>query len=362
MTKGNRLAPLLLGISLSTLAQTAPKRVIYNDPAKYRQLTAVHAGAGKMGFTQLIGRTELSTNFLYLHAGVIEPKSGIGHHFHHSIEEMYVLLDGEAEFTINGRTSLIKAPALVPCKMGDAHGIFNPTAKPVRWLNYAVSKTKGRSDNFDLGDTREGAVLDAIPVFVSARLERDKLRANNPQIQKKGTLGRRLFGPEVFSTNWNHVDHWVLPADSATQQQIKNIEEVYFVVKGSGTATINNTAHVIKSNDAFYAKQGETLALTNKGPEELEILAIGIAVQKETTAMQPPVTAPAQPKAMVLQMDFIVAKENADAFEKMYQTIYVPALKVQPGYLGSKLLRTFTEEYTKKITGELTEYNYQLQL
>ena len=65
-----------------------------------------------MGFTELIGRSELSTNFLYLHAGIIEPKSGIGHHFHHNIEEMYVLLNGEAEFTVNGSTSKIKAPAI----------------------------------------------------------------------------------------------------------------------------------------------------------------------------------------------------------------------------------------------------------
>src|SRR5690606_37741069 len=94
-------------------------RVAHNDPARYRELSAVHAGAGKMGFTQLIGRDDLSANFLYLHAGAIAPKSGIGHHFHHSIEEMYVILNGEAEFTINGRTSKIKAPAIVPCKMNN---------------------------------------------------------------------------------------------------------------------------------------------------------------------------------------------------------------------------------------------------
>src|SRR5690606_41999818 len=84
--------------------------------AKYRELSAVHDGAGKMGFTQLIGRSELSTNFLYLHSGLIGPKSGIGNHFHHGIEEMYVILNGDVEFNINCRTSRIKALAIVPCK------------------------------------------------------------------------------------------------------------------------------------------------------------------------------------------------------------------------------------------------------
>src|SRR5688572_9786425 len=134
----------LAAVTTYASAQPATNRVIPNDPTKYRELSAVHAGAGKMGFTQLVGRTELSTNFLYLHAGVIEAKSGIGHHFHHNIEEMYVLLNGEAEFTINGRSSKIKAPAIVPCKLGDAHAIYNPTGEPLKWLNFAVSQRKGQ--------------------------------------------------------------------------------------------------------------------------------------------------------------------------------------------------------------------------
>ena len=85
----------MLAVILSLIATwgaaQSPDRVVHNDPARYRELSAVHAGAGKMGFTQLIGRDELSANFLYLHAGAIAPKSGIGHHFHHSIEEMYVI-------------------------------------------------------------------------------------------------------------------------------------------------------------------------------------------------------------------------------------------------------------------------------
>ena len=153
---------LAIMVASSVCAQATKDRIIHNDPARYRELSAVHDGAGKMGFTQLIGRSELSTNFLYLHSGSIDPKSGIGHHFHHRIEEMYVILNGEAEFTVNGRTSKIKAPAIVPCKMGDAHGIFNPTGESLRWLNFAVSLDKGRGDAFDLGDTREGAELDQI--------------------------------------------------------------------------------------------------------------------------------------------------------------------------------------------------------
>src|SRR6185436_14546312 len=176
----NRLLLLLtVIITISSSAQSLSKRVVHNDPSKYRELSAVHAGAGKMGFTQLIGRTELSANFLYLHTGSINAKSGIGHHFHHTIEEMFVILDGEAEFTINGRSAKIKGPALVPCKMGNSHGIYNSGNTPIRWMNFAVSTTKGRGDAFDLGDTRVGAALDLVPQFVSGLLKKDLLKPNN---------------------------------------------------------------------------------------------------------------------------------------------------------------------------------------
>ena len=314
-----------------------------------------------MAFTQLIGRTELSTNFLYLHAGVINAKSGIGHHFHHTIEEMYVLLTGEAEFTINGRTSKIKAPAIVPCKMGDAHAIYNSSKEPVRWLNFAVSETKGRADNFDLGDTRVGAAIDLIPVFVSGRLEQNKLKPVKLSTAGNSVLYRRVFGPDIFRTDWNHVDHLVIAPDSTSgPRQLEGIEEVYYVIKGSGTVSINNEIAAVKADDAFYGKLGEKITLAADSKEGLELLVIGINASKEKGLnISKPLL---KPKAIVLQMDFIVPKENAESFEKMYYSIYVPAMTVQQGYLSSKLLRLFPEDIAKSIQAEPTTYNYQIQI
>src|SRR5690606_4801071 len=107
----------------------------------------------------------------------------------------------------------------VPCKMGDAHAIYNASNEPLRWLNFAVSSVKGRSDNFDLADARVGAKLDPIPVFVSGRLEKDKVKANTRLYTGDGVLSRRLFDANVFSTNWNHVDHVVIPAGKSTEER-----------------------------------------------------------------------------------------------------------------------------------------------
>jgi mannose-6-phosphate isomerase-like protein (cupin superfamily) len=358
----NRIIFLLLTvIVISATAQPLSKRIVPNDPAKYRLLSAVHAGAGQMKFTELVGRQALSTNFLYLHAGEIQAKSGIGHHFHHTIEEMFVILDGEAEFTINGRTARLKAPAIVPCKMGNSHGIYNASSKPLRWLNFAVSTTKGRGDAFDLGDTRVGAAIDPVPTFVTGLLRKETLTAANHPYAGNGALYRRVLRPEVFSTSWNHVDHVILPAgSSAGPRSLEGIEEVYFVMNGSGTVTINTETAPIKAGDAFQGLLGEKVTMTNNGKDDLELLVIGVSATKNK---DPNLLRPlAKPKAMALQMDFVVAKENAEAFEKMYHSIYVPAMTVQQGYLESKLLRIYADSLATAIQGEKTNYNYQIQI
>jgi len=352
--------PMLLAVlTVSVAAQSQDERVIHNNPDKYKLLSSVHAGAGQMGFTELIGRQALATNFLYLHAGVIQPKGGIGHHFHHNIEEMYVILDGEAEFTVNGRTSRLKAPAVVPCKMGDSHAIYNATNKPIRWLNFAVSTTKGRGDAFDLGDNRVGAAIEPLPIFVSSQLKRDVLKPGDKTYAGNGVLYRRVLGPEIFTTNWDYVDHVIVPAGSAVgPRMLENNEEVYYVMKGSGKITHNGISTAFAADDAFPGFLAENVTLSNDGKDDLELLIIGVAVsqQKKSGALQ------LTPGAMVLQMDFVVTKENSEAFEMMYRSIYVPAMTVQQGYLGSKLLRLFPENVAREIEAEQTKYNYQIQI
>src|SRR5438046_10517798 len=105
----------------------------------------------------------------FLHRDCNQPKIVIRHHFHNHMEEMFVILDGQAQFTIDGRTSLLQGPAAAPCRMGHSHAIYNPTDRPIQWMNIAVGSIKGKYDNFDLGDDRAGAPLDAKPVFISTR-------------------------------------------------------------------------------------------------------------------------------------------------------------------------------------------------
>ena len=112
-------------------------RIGHTDPAKAMPGKNVHQGTGTLGMQTLLGRNAVK-NLAFMHHGPLGPKSSIGHHFHTNSDEMFLILDGDCQFTVNGQTALIKGPAGVPCKAGSSHAVYNPSAKPVDWVNFQV--------------------------------------------------------------------------------------------------------------------------------------------------------------------------------------------------------------------------------
>jgi len=264
-------AALLLTAAAAS-AQTLQSKVTHYDVSKMALLKAVHDGAGTMHFGPLMNDKTLSTNLLFLHRGVLHPHSGIGQHFHNHCEEMFVIFDGEAEFTVNGRTSLLKGSWGAPDRMGSAHGIYNPTDHDVEWMNINVGMSKVY-DAFNLGDDRVGAPKDKVPQFVTMHLDKALLKPTAVE----GVTRRRTLGPSVFYTPWAYVDHvLVQPGASLPETRYPEMSEAYYVISGDGSVTMDGETVAIQKGDAIPVDLNQAKSFKG-GSQPLELMVIGVA-------------------------------------------------------------------------------------
>jgi mannose-6-phosphate isomerase-like protein (cupin superfamily) len=254
------------------------QKIGHYDPSRTRSLKAVHDGAGTMNFGPIMGANALSTNLIFLHRGVIHPHSGIGQHFHNHCEEMFVIFDDTAQYTVNGRTSQLTGTWGAPDRMGSSHGIYNPTDHDIEWMNINVGVSK-TYDAFNLGDDRVGAPLDKVPQFVTMHLDRSLLK---PVDGEPGVSRRRALGPSVFYTPWAFVDHLLIqPGATLPATTDADMSAAYYVMSGDGSATVNGETVSIKKGDAVPVDLGQTKSF-KAGSMPLELMVIGVARDMKT--------------------------------------------------------------------------------
>ena len=360
-------------------------RIGHTDLSKAMPGKNVHQGTGTLGMQTLLGRNSVK-NLAFMHHGPLGPKSSIGHHFHTNSDEMFLILDGDCQFTVNGQTALIKGPVGVPCKAGSSHAVFNPSAKPVDWVNFQVliadpvppagavpsataapvqrrgsyNYSADPTSLFETADDRSDAVLVKKPTFINTRqLTKENMR---PVLKMNGgkdtVFYRRALGPGAFESNWAFFDHLLIPVGSTVGRHYHaGVDEVYLVIKGKGKVRVNDENADIAYGDAIPVKAGEIHSFESSDTEPLEMVIYGIALEKgKLDVVDVPLT------MAKLQMFFEVEPANYAAFEKNYIDVYVPALRRQVGYLGSKLLRIFPANVSKRNGSPETKFTFEMEL
>ena len=90
-----------------------------------------------------------------------------------------------------------------------------------------------------------------------------------------------MWNMDTFRTNWEFLDHCVLPPGASIGRHQHNmIEEVYYIVSGRGRVTVTGSTWDVGSGEAIPCTLHDSHGLYNSGREDIELIVCSCAVEK----------------------------------------------------------------------------------
>ncbi|MFE7190897.1 cupin domain-containing protein [Kitasatospora sp. NPDC057541] len=225
--------------------------VVIADTTAPADVHGVHGAAGVTQWTCLARRAGLAGDWEAVEWARV-PAGGIsGEHLHTRTREVYVLLTGEGEVTLDGRRHAVRAGDAVLTAVGTRHGLRNTGAGPLEWLVIELPAERGGTGIGGAGGAggAGGVGGPGVGSAVGSTVVRD-LRRTGP-LDPSAVIGGplRLLRQVELATGERE---FLLAAD---------VEHTVFVIGGHGRAGTGNVRVPLRPGTAVTLPLGTALDL-----------------------------------------------------------------------------------------------------
>jgi mannose-6-phosphate isomerase-like protein (cupin superfamily) len=131
MNWSRRDVTLMLPGLLGSSSPAADERQLPSEVYLFQDLPVRHTD--KLEFRPIVTGNTVDGCKLAVHESALAPNSEPHPPHHHNGEEMFLVLEGTLEVTINGKSSRISRGSVAFIGSGDEHGIRNPGEVPAKY-------------------------------------------------------------------------------------------------------------------------------------------------------------------------------------------------------------------------------------
>ncbi|QGV82134.1 cupin domain-containing protein [Streptomyces ficellus] len=228
--------------------------VVVADVHTPADVHGVHAAKGHSRWTCLARRTGLYGGWEAVEWAWLPPGGVSGEHLHSRTEELYFLLSGRGEITLDGRPHAVRAGDTVLTGLGTRHGLRNTGRRPLAWLVVELTATPAPKEQ-PVNGHRSTVVRD--------------LRGHGP-----------LDASTVLTGPLRTVRLTQLPPGGGTAIDAHGEEHTVFVTGGTGTARATGS-HVSVARGTSLTLPLGTSAWLNAGPEGIEFFHAALDVPED---------------------------------------------------------------------------------
>jgi mannose-6-phosphate isomerase-like protein (cupin superfamily) len=228
--------------------------VIFNDASGLGEIDHLVGGTGSCRWKTIINGMHLPGAWNVVEYVVVPPGASCGEHRHTETEEIYYILAGTAEMSIDGRRVAVQAGDLITSPIGTVHGIANHGEADVRFFVVEVFPAHGA------------------PAQVQRIGVHEQLR---PTAGYRGYQGDDLRITQVnlswhFTGPWRTFSEIEIPPEEAIgpYQLARGTAEVLFVVDGDADVTVGSQVRKGGHGLCVGAALGSTVTVRNRSDRQ----------------------------------------------------------------------------------------------